>query len=294
MVFSGVFVLAAAMLWASPRTLEFPSVATRNLPNAHVVTPKIISGAQPEGEAGFKDLVALGVKTIVSVDGQKPDVETAKKFGLHYVHLPISYSGVTAEEGQRIAKALTELQGPIYLHCHHGQHRSAAAVAVACVLNGSLKPEQAESVLKTFGTGENYKGLWHAARDARPMEPSALAKVKVDYVEQAKIPALAERMIEIDHRWDTMKSLQKNGWSLPNVDGAHEALQLEEHFRETGRGDDISQRPAAFHDMLADGEAGADSLQHALAANPIETTKATAAFKQVASACAACHKAYRD
>jgi protein tyrosine phosphatase (PTP) superfamily phosphohydrolase (DUF442 family) len=290
----GVSLIAAAMLSASPNPPAFPCVETKALPNAHVVTKDLISGAQPEGEQGFKDLAALGVKTIVSVDGQKPDVETARQYGLRYVHLPITYSGVTADEGQRIAKALTELDGPIYLHCHHGKHRSAAAVAVACVLNGSLKPEQAESVLKTFGTGENYKGLWQAARDARPMDSAALAKVKVNYVEQAEIPALAERMIEIDHRWDSIKSLQKNGWKGPGVDPADEALQLQEHFRETGRGDDISSRPAAFHKLLGDGESSADSLQRALSANPLDIQKADAAFKQLANSCAACHKSYRD
>jgi protein tyrosine phosphatase (PTP) superfamily phosphohydrolase (DUF442 family) len=291
----GVCVIAAAMLSASANPPAFPSVETKALPNAHVVTKNLLSGAEPEGEPGFKDLAALGIKTIVSVDGQKPDVETAKKYGLRYVHLPISYSGVTSDEGQRIAKALTELEGPIYLHCHHGKHRSAAAVAVACVLNGSLKPDQAESVLKTFGTGENYKGLWQAARDARPMEPSALAGVKVDYVEQAAIPPLAERMIEIDHRWDTIKTLQKNRW-MPSskVDPAHEALQLQEHFRESARADDVSKRPDAFHHLLADGESGAESLHRVLSAISVDTKQADAAFKQVANSCTACHKAYRD
>src|SRR6185436_11585289 len=91
----------------------FPSVETKDLHNAYRVTDKLVSGAAPETEQAFKDLQALGVKTIISVDGQKPDVESARRHGMRYVHLPISYSGVTADEGQRIAKALTELEGPI-------------------------------------------------------------------------------------------------------------------------------------------------------------------------------------
>ena len=66
----------------------------------------------------------------------------------------------TAEERAEIeaklatlARAIDEVEGPVYVHCHHGKHRSAAAVATACVMNGRLKPGQAESVLKTFGTG---------------------------------------------------------------------------------------------------------------------------------------------
>ena len=119
---------------AIPAAKAFPAVADqKNIENGHIVTEKVISGAQPEGDESFKALKALGVKTIVSVDGSAPDVATAKKFGLTYVHLPVTYSGIKPEEGKAIAKALEELPGPIYLHCHHGKHRSAAAVAVACV-----------------------------------------------------------------------------------------------------------------------------------------------------------------
>jgi protein tyrosine phosphatase (PTP) superfamily phosphohydrolase (DUF442 family) len=276
----------------------FESVATPALPNAHRVTDKLYSGAQPEGEQGFQDLKALGIKTILSVDGAKPDVELAHKYGLRYVHLPITYSGVTDDEGKRIGKAIAELPGPIYLHCHHGKHRSAAATAVACVMNGSLKPEQAESVLKTFGTGQNYLGLWKSAREARPLAPSVLEKLKVDYVEQAKIPELAERMVSVDEHFDNLKSIQKNGWRTPadhpDLDPAHEALQLQEHLREAARTDDAAGRPAKFNRMLADGESHADALRQALAAKQINPDVAKQAMTQLGNSCTTCHKAYRD
>jgi protein tyrosine phosphatase (PTP) superfamily phosphohydrolase (DUF442 family)/cytochrome c556 len=277
----------------------FKSVATEHLPNAHRVTDKLISGAQPEGDQGFKELRDMGVKTIVSVDGAAPDVETAKKYGLRYVHLPITYSGVTADEGKRIAKALNELDGPIYLHCHHGQHRSAAAVAVACVLNGSLNPEQAESVLKTFGTGKNYLGLWKAAREARPLDKQSLDAVQVKYVETAKIPELAERMVKMDETWDSVKLIQKNAWMTPkqhpDLDPAHEALLLQEHLKEAARADGVDARPEVFRTKLSDAERAADDLRAALEAKPApDCAKAETAFKAVSNACLACHKAYRD
>jgi protein tyrosine phosphatase (PTP) superfamily phosphohydrolase (DUF442 family) len=291
-------ILIGAGTARQPKAKAFPSIETRDLHNAHRVTGDLISGAAPETEQAFKDLEALGVKTIVSVDGAKPDAEAAKRYGMRYVHLPITYSGVSAGEGQRIAKALKELDGPIYLHCHHGRHRAAAAVAVACVLNGSLKPEQAEAVLETFGTGENYKGLWQAARDARPMDAAALARVKVEYVETAKIPALAERMVEIDHVWDDVKALQASGWQRPpdkpGLDAAHQALQLQEHLRESGRGEDAGGKPPEFHNLLTQSDAAAGALHKALSPSPPDVTAADAAFKRVATSCTACHKTYRD
>src|SRR5262245_23858504 len=176
-----ILVLVSAAPTASPCT----PVSDTHLHNAFIVTPKVISGAQPDDEAAFAALRQLGVKTIISVDGAKPDVELAHKYGMRYVHIPIGYDGVREDQGKAIAKAIDEMPGPIYVHCHHGKHRSAAAVAVACVINGQLSPDQAESVLKTFGTGANYLGLWKAAREARPVDPQELKDLKVDYVEAA-------------------------------------------------------------------------------------------------------------
>lgn len=296
----GCAVFAGAAVSAKPTTRPAfaPIADQKHLENAHVVTAKVISGAQPEGDESFEALRDMGIKTIVSVDGATPDVARAHKFGLTYVHLPITYSGVTPEEGKAIAKALAELPGPIYLHCHHGKHRSAAAVAVACVYNGTLAPERAESVLETFGTGANYKGLWKAAREARPVSPEELRDLKVEFVEAKKIPPLAEAMVSVDERFDHIKATQKAGWRAPadhpDLDPAHEALQLDELFTELGRNDRSHAGKADFARMLAEAEAGAKALRAALAATPVDGRAADAAFKRVAGTCAACHKGYRD
>jgi cytochrome c556 len=302
----GCLLLAAAVVARVPAdtqrnahaTSAFESVATPALPNAHRITDKVIAGAEPEGDQGFEDLRSLGIKTIVSVDGSKPDVELAHKYGYHYVHLPITYSGVTEQEGRRIAKALADLDGPIYIHCHHGKHRAAAAVAVGCVENGTLEPERAESVLKTMGTGENFRGLWQAARDARPLDHATLEATPLKYVEQAQIPALADRMVHVDQQFDNVKLLQKSGWQAPadhpDLDPAEEALLLQEHFREAARTDDVAKRPADFKQKLAGAESHADALRAALASKPVNADAAKLALAQLGASCASCHKAYRD
>src|SRR5688572_9674967 len=50
-----------------------------HLPNAYQLTEKVISGGLPEGDVAFQELADLGVKTVISVDGAKPDIATAKK-----------------------------------------------------------------------------------------------------------------------------------------------------------------------------------------------------------------------
>src|SRR5688572_2463624 len=68
-------VMATALRGSATTRKAFPAVADQeNLHNAHVVTDKLISGAQPEGDASFALLKEMGVKTIISVDGAVPDV----------------------------------------------------------------------------------------------------------------------------------------------------------------------------------------------------------------------------
>lgn len=297
---TAILCLAAGALLAGAEKSgsAFESVETKDLHNAHRVTDKLISGAAPETEQAFDDLRRLGVRTIISVDGAKPDVEAARRHGIRYVHLPITYSTVTDDQGKDIAKALLELPGPIYVHCHHGKHRSAAAVAVACVTNGWLEPRQAESVLQTFGTGKDYTGLWKAARAAWPVEAKELAARKVDYVAAAAIPELADHMVSIDEYMEHLKAIQKNGWKTPadhpDLDPAHEALQLQEHLRESARIDTAAARPADFRTQLDDAEASALALHETLAADVIASPAAEAAFARLAVSCTTCHAAYRN
>lgn len=262
------------------------------------MTQKVFAGAQPEGKEGFERLSKLGIKTIISVDGASPDVEAARQYGLRYVHLPIGYDGVKPSQGKQIAKAIEELPGPIYVHCHHGKHRSAAAVAVACVMGGTLEPAQAEDVLRTFGTGENYKGLWQAAREAKPLEPRELAAVDVQYVERAKIPATAEAMVQIDERWDHMKLIKKSGWRTPaedaDLDPPHEALLLRELIREMRRNDAKHSGQADFVHLLDQAETGVVELQSLLSRSSVDPAACDVAFQGVAESCAACHRHYRD
>lgn len=269
-----------------------------HLHNAHRVTDKVISGAQPDDEEAFQALQALGVKTIISVDGAKPNIAMAKKYGMQYVHRPTRYDTVTREDAIAVAKAIKEYPGLIYLHCHHGKHRSAATLAVACVYSGDVPPDRAEAILQTFGTGKNYAGLWKAAREARPLEPGVLENTKVKFVETAETPAMALAMVSVDQHWDQLKLLQKAGWKPtkehPDLDPAHEALQLQEQLHEIGRTEAAKAHPSDFQAMLADAEKKAARLNELLKTKPIDTVAVDALAKEIGTSCTTCHKAYRD
>lgn len=280
----------------------FPEkIAAKHLPNVFRLHEKVYSGGLPDGEPGFEELEALGVKTVISVDGARPEVDLAKKHGLRYVHLPHGYDGVPEERGRELAKAVREFPGPIYIHCHHGKHRSPAAAAVACVSAGFLKPSDALGVLKAAGTSENYRGLYESAESARRIEDGLLDAMKVEFRETAKLPPMAEAMVEIEHAHDHLKEIAKAGWRAPKahpaLDPPHEALLLREHFTELLRTDDIQQRPDRFRELTQQSESAAQELETALRSNatdPDRTTAATAAFERVTKHCSACHREFRD
>src|SRR5262249_10275117 len=113
---------------AQPERIDAPGIE-----NAFRLSPRLLSGGQPEGEMGFETLKRLGVKTVISVDGSQPDVEAARRNGLRYVHLPVGYDGIPRDQAILLVAAIRDLPGPVFVHCHHGKHRGPAAAAV-CAL----------------------------------------------------------------------------------------------------------------------------------------------------------------
>ncbi len=65
-------------------------------------------------------------------------------------------------------------------------------------------------------------------------------------------------MVTVDERMDHLKLLQKSAWHVPathpDLDPPHEALQLEELFREIARSPAIHDKPADFHQKLAEAQ----------------------------------------
>lgn len=282
-----------------PQSLNFA-----HLPNAIRIHEKVISGGQPEGEEAFQKLQELGIKTIISVDGARPDLELAKKYGLKYVHLPHSYDGVPEQRGYELAKAVRDFEGPIYIHCHHGKHRSPAAAAVACVTAGLIDPAMASSILQLAGTNPNYRGLYESARSARKLDAAVLDELKADFPESAELTPMAEAMVHLEHTHDRVKMIAAAGWkspaSYPEIIPAQEVLLLKEHFTELLRTENVAKEPEGFQAMLRESASAAADLEVALtswndsgATLPVPNALPTS-LEKIATNCVACHTQYRD
>lgn len=282
---------------SAPETVP-EKLAVEHLPNAWRVHKRVISGGLPEGEAAFQELADLGVKTIISVDGMQPDVAAAKKQGMRYVHLPHGYDGIAGTRRQQLAKAVRELPGPIYIHCHHGKHRSPTAAAVACVSAGLVSPSLAETILKAAGTSPNYQGLYDAARKSRPLDLAALDALPAEFPETAAVPPLAEAMVALEQTFGHLQQMATGDWqglpAHPDLDPAHEALLLREHFTELMRLDDVAQRSGEFRRYLGDSEEAAKTLEQALRSGSLSTESASTSLEIIGRNCTGCHRKFRD
>jgi protein tyrosine phosphatase (PTP) superfamily phosphohydrolase (DUF442 family) len=275
-------------------------IPSESLPNALQLNARLISGGLPDGEEAFAQLRYLGVKTIISVDGATPDVATAEKHGLRYVHLPHGYDGISPERSLELAKAIRDLPGPIYLHCHHGKHRSPAASATACRALGWLDEQQATEVLQLAGTSPHYFGLFAAVRETKPLEPAQLDRLQVEFRPTVPLPEVAEAMVAMEQHFDRLEQLAAGDWQPlprhPDLKPAHEALLLREQFTELLRTESVRAAPAAYRDQLRAGEAIAKQLEELLrgAATPERSAAAATQLKALKANCTQCHRQYRD
>ncbi len=271
--------------------------------NLHQLSDKIYSGAQPEGEAAFRELKRLGIKTILSVDGAKPDVAAAKSQGLRYVHLPIGYDGMTAHRKLQIVKAAQVLQGPIFVHCHHGKHRGPAAAAICCRALDNWSSEKSLDWMRQTGTSPKYQGLYQVVREFQMPSAEELAKIPMNFPETAQVPSFVESMVAIDGHWEHLREFEKTGFrpspDHPDITPAHEALQLTEQFRELARMEEVKQHDAKFRKLLGESENAAQQLHEQLVSLKQERTEkalqpSTQLMRRLEQDCAACHQGFRN
>jgi protein tyrosine phosphatase (PTP) superfamily phosphohydrolase (DUF442 family) len=294
-----VAALAAVRANAAPVPVTNAPAA---LHNVFRVTPRVLSGSQPEGDAVFAWLAAQGVKTIVSVDGARPDVEAARRHGLRYVHLPIGYDGVPTNRVAELAKVATTLPEPFYVHCHHGKHRGPVAAAVLCEASEKWTAAEAKSFLQQAGTSPEYPGLYRSVREFRATHAATLAGLTNSFPEVAPTAGLVQAMVAVDAQMERLRACQKAGWRTPpehpDVSPAHEAAQLWEQLRELGRTKEVQSTPPSFLELLRATENAAGELrQHlreAASGQGIKSASADAAYRRLTDNCAACHKKHRN
>lgn len=266
------------------------------LHNVIAMSPKVYSGSVPVGDAGFDALAELGIKTVISVDGARPDLERAGARGMNYIHIPIQYSGIKDDAAMQLAAAVRDLPGPIYMHCHHGKHRGPAAACLSLVETGAITSQQGVELMKIAGTSKSYNGLYEVVEAARPIEPSAIDGVASTLPSTAPVPGFVAAMSGMEHVMEHLRAIEKAGWKAPadhpDLVPASEAGMLHDYFR-AAHDDSVDDSDA--DDFAAWMKLSLDqtrSLEEALVAG--DSVRARAALGIVAQTCTDCHTKYRN
>src|SRR5947208_2762241 len=110
-----------------------PAFANIKIRNFGKMDNRFFRGAQPD-ESDYKDLKALGVKTVIDLQDhptnyEKRDVEA---LGMRYVNIPMSDSSYPKEESINAFLKLVNnpSTGVFFAHCAGGRHRTGVVGAV--------------------------------------------------------------------------------------------------------------------------------------------------------------------
>ena len=282
--------------------IEQPAISAqtpRNLPGVNnVVTyaPGLICGGVPEGDEGFETLAAIGIKTVISVDGATPDLKRSGTLAIRYVHLPIGYDTITIARQQQLAQAISNLESPIYMHCHHGKHRSGAGLATALVRSGRMTIEAVSARMHVSGTSPSYAGLWQAVRDAEPLGKEQLRADPASFPSITEVTGLVGVMAEIDQVIDLVRQSHEAKWRAPDdhpdLVAEKETQRLSELFKSLLSDEESLAHPAEYQRFLNNSIKVSERLDQAVRSQ--NAIQAAQMLSTLATSCKTCHRTYRN
>jgi len=146
------------------------------LPNFYRVSDGLYRGAQPNRE-GFRELKALGIKTVVNLRSYHSDRANAEAAGLGYEHIFMKAWHPEDDEVVRFLRIVGDRsKAPVFVHCQHGADRTGVMIAIYRVaIQGWSKDE---AIAEMTGPGFGFHSLWRNL---------------ITYVRDLDIAALKER-----------------------------------------------------------------------------------------------------
>ena len=148
-----VAVVVAIGSAAFAKTHSDPAFSNIHIRNFGKMDDRFYRGAQPD-ESDYKDLKALGVKTVIDLQDhptnyEKRDVEA---LGMRYVNIPMSDSSYPKEESINAFLKLVNdpATGVFYAHCAGGRHRTGVVGAVYRFNVNHWTYDQAYSEMKDY------------------------------------------------------------------------------------------------------------------------------------------------
>ncbi len=141
---------------ASKSNKQFSNIKISNFGQ---MTEHLYRGAQP-GQEDYKDLASLGIKVVIDLrNDPKPYAKSAAEAaGMRYINIPMSDKKRPQDEQIDQFLAITKdlSQGPFYIHCAGGRHRTGVMGAMYRYTYDNWNYEQVYKEMKAF----DYYSRW--------------------------------------------------------------------------------------------------------------------------------------
>jgi tyrosine-protein phosphatase SIW14 len=128
-----VAIVVALGATALSKTHSDPAFSNIKIKNFGKMDDRFYRGAQPRSE-DFKDLAALGVKTVIDLQDNPTSFEkgAVEALGMRYVNIPMSDSSYPKQEQIDAFLRLVNdsSTGVMYVHCAGGRHRTGVMGAI--------------------------------------------------------------------------------------------------------------------------------------------------------------------
>ncbi len=269
---------------------------TDAIPELHRLTDDLYSGGYPDGEPAYDELAALGVKTVISVDGTPPDRDLAARYGIRVAHLPFGYDGVSDERAKELSHAIATLPRPIFVNCHHGNHRGPVGLCVGAIGSGDITHEQALAHMRLAKTSPKYKGLWEAVETMAPQPQSVLHDDSLPLPEKWEVGDFVDAMNAIDEINEQLQLCADNNFQPltdhPDLAPLSLAGQIHDHFRSLENDEHTLKAGPDFKHKLLTARDHARDLELRLDAGDL--VGALESLDALSNSCNDCHTKYRN
>lgn len=133
--------------------------------NFGVISDTYYRGAQPKGRPAYERLAALGIRTVVDLQGdyatqtyartEEADVRAA---GMKFHRIPMTTrTPPTAEQLESFLAIVNDpANQPVYVHCKGGRHRTGVMTAVFRMTGDNWSADQAYQEMKRFDFGPSF------------------------------------------------------------------------------------------------------------------------------------------
>lgn len=171
--------VAGNLVATEPATNRPPTWAVRiekpGLPNFHKVSDTLYRGAQPDTD-GFRQLKALGIKTVVNLRAFHSDRDEMNGLRFGYEHIFFKTWHPENEDVSRFLKIVTNTNNtPVFVHCQHGADRTGTMCAIYRIAVQGWTKDAAIKEMTDGGYG--YHTVWtNLIEYLRQLDVAALKK----------------------------------------------------------------------------------------------------------------------